>query len=97
MRALKSQIIGRFITVRGTVVRVSGVRPIVRRMDFECARCGDIASVAFSDGKFNAPGKCGQCKAKTMVAKRTDAESEDWQNVRYVRSSKLLLVVVHLA
>jgi DNA helicase MCM8 len=80
-RALKSNALGQFVTVRGTVVRMSGVRPIVRRMNFECARCGEIQAIALQDGKFNAPSKCLQCKAKTMVAKRTDADSVDWQNI----------------
>jgi DNA helicase MCM8 len=80
-RALKSNALGQFVTVRGTVVRVSGVRPIVRRMNFECAKCGEIETVALVDGKYQAPLKCDHCKAKTMVAKRTDADSVDWQNI----------------
>jgi DNA helicase MCM8 len=80
-RALKSNALGQFVTVRGTVVRVSGVRPIVRRMNFECAKCGEIETVALVDGKYQAPLKCDACKTKTMVAKRTDADSVDWQNI----------------
>lgn len=83
IRSLKSQLIGNFVSIRGTVVRVSGVRPLVRRMDFECARCGDIQTIEFHDGKYAAPFKCKACKTKSMVAKRTEADSVDWQKIRY--------------
>lgn len=41
---LKADLIGKFVSVRGNVVKVQGVRPLVKRMDFECARCGQIIS-----------------------------------------------------
>ena len=33
---------GKFVAVRGTVVRVSNVRPLVRVGEFECNKCGAL-------------------------------------------------------
>lgn len=43
------------MSVRGTVVRVSGIRPLILQMDFACARCGAVATCRFPDGKFTPP------------------------------------------
>ena len=72
------------MSIRGTVVRVSGVRPLVRQMDFECARCGEIQTIELRDGKFEAAYKCKACKTKTMQAKRTEADAVDWQKIRFL-------------
>jgi DNA replicative helicase MCM subunit Mcm2 (Cdc46/Mcm family) len=83
-RALTRARVGKFVSIRGTVVRVSGVRPLVRRIDFECSKCNDIAVLELRDGKFAAVAKCKQCKTKTMEARRTLAETVDWQKIRFV-------------
>ena len=59
--------VGKFVCVRGTVVRVSTVKPMVTKMDFTCERCGTQVHTWFRDGKFSYPSKCanGGCRAKT--------------------------------
>ena len=31
---------GKFVSVRGTVVRVGNIKPLVKRLAFQCATCG---------------------------------------------------------
>lgn len=46
---------GRLVSLRGTVVRVSGIRPLILQMDFACARCGAVTTCRFPDGKYTPP------------------------------------------
>lgn len=78
-----------YVSVRGTVVRVSSVRPLIRQLDFECARCGEIKTVELVDGKYSSPHKCKGCKSAAMVAKRTEADSVDWQKIRCAEKKKI--------
>jgi len=81
---LKADMIGKFISVRGTVVRVCGVRPLVRRMDFECTKCGQIISKDMPDGKYEPPMQCeeGKCKSKTFEPKKETAVTVDFQRIK---------------
>lgn len=62
-------IAGKFICVRGTVVRVSNIKPMVTRMDFTCQRCEATICVWLMDGKYATPTKCSnaECKSKSYV------------------------------
>lgn len=40
LRDIKSNLVGKFVAVHGTVVRVSNMRPLATVGDFECNRCG---------------------------------------------------------
>lgn len=44
LTSMKADLIGRFVSIRGNVVRVQGVRPLVKRMEFECLKCGCLIS-----------------------------------------------------
>jgi hypothetical protein len=39
LRDIKSTVVGKLLAVRGNVIRVSAVRPLVQRLDFVCAKC----------------------------------------------------------
>lgn len=84
IRALKSSHLGKFVAVRGTVVRVSGVRPMVKRMDFHCPRCGESICKSMPDGKFAPPTHCENedCKGKTFKADKATAVTVDFQLIR---------------
>ena len=56
---------GRLVSVRGTVVRVSGIRPLVVQMDFACSKCGTATSCSFPDGKFTPPQ--ARCRASVVL------------------------------
>ncbi len=49
---------GKFVSLQGTVVRMSPVRPLVLEMPFVCGKCGEVQQQAFADGKFTPPTRC---------------------------------------
>lgn len=57
---------GKLSTLRGTVLRMSSVRPLVMGMDFVCGKCGEKQYCSFIDGKFTPPERCsGERAPKT--------------------------------
>lgn len=83
LRRLKSNFVDKFIALRGNVVRVSNIKPLVQRMSFRCASCGVLLRQVFSDGKFSPPTGCvDRCKSKTFVPERSTAVVTDFQLVR---------------
>lgn len=79
--------IGRLISVRGTVVRMSVVKPLVTCMDFTCPKCKRVISRQFKDGRFSPPTVCGgSCRSKTFTPERSTAKCIDFQKIRYKSS-----------
>jgi DNA helicase MCM8 len=89
MRSLKANSVGHFVAIRGTVIRVSNIKPVVVRMPFICSKCHQKCLARFSDGKYAPPVKCEsvKCRSKTFIPLRDEAETMDWQRVRYGCSS----------
>lgn len=84
--ALKADVVNQFISITGTVVRVSAIKPLVTRCDFVCAKCSEATSSAFEDGKFTPPSKCehSPCRGKNLVPNRSTVETVDYQKIKYV-------------
>ncbi|KAK8940615.1 hypothetical protein KSP39_PZI010553 [Platanthera zijinensis] len=84
LKNLKSASIGKLVSVRGTVVKVSTVRPLVTQMDFTCAKCGDITTRVFPDGKFSPTVSCSihGCRSRTFTPIRSSAKTIDFQKIR---------------
>eukprot|EP00793_Prasinoderma_coloniale_P002998 PRCOL_00006464-RA len=82
--ALRANCVGRLVSVRGTVVRASAVRPLVTMLEFKCEKCGEVSAVPMPDGVFNPPTKCGVngCRSGRLVPRRKTARLVDWQRVR---------------
>lgn len=57
LRNLRANCYGKYISLRGTVVRVSNVKPVCTRMAFTCNGCGDTQSLPLPDGKYTIPTK----------------------------------------
>ena len=81
---LRANCVGKLVSVRGTVVRASAVRPLVTMLDFRCERCGERQAVAMPDGVYQPPKGCGVngCKSWKMQPVRKAARLVDWQRVR---------------
>lgn len=60
MKYLKSQCIGKFVSVKGTVIRVSTIKPVLVEMKFLCIKCGFETLQRMIEGRFEAPAYCGQ-------------------------------------
>ncbi|KAG6437372.1 hypothetical protein SASPL_102287 [Salvia splendens] len=84
LKNLKAAYIDRLVSVRGTVVKVSTVRPLVIQMSFSCAKCGTTMTYVFPDGKFSLPTKCETvaCKSRNFNPIRSTALPIDFQRIR---------------
>ncbi|KAH7866667.1 hypothetical protein Vadar_023432 [Vaccinium darrowii] len=84
LKNLKAAYIDRLVSVRGTVVKVSNVRPLVVLMEFSCTKCRTDITQYFPDGKFTPPSKCKMigCKSKTFIPGRSTAQLLDFQKIR---------------
>lgn len=74
----------KLVSVRGSVVKVSTVRPLVVQMSFDCVKCKTSISRIFPDGKFSPPATCdlNGCKSKIFVPIRSTAQMIDFQKIR---------------
>ncbi|EFJ39894.1 minichromosome maintenance protein 8 [Volvox carteri f. nagariensis] len=90
---------GKLVTLRGTVVRMTPVRPLVTRLDFVCAKCGSTTGVNFADGVYTLPTKCtgDGCRSRTFTPLRSSARCVDWQKIRLQRCSVLRALLHHQA
>eukprot|EP00954_Amorphochlora_amoebiformis_P004830 379592-Amorphochlora_amoeboformis.AAC.2 len=80
---LKSNLVDKFIALRCNVVRVSNIKPLVRRMRFQCGTCGAEFIEDFTDGKFQTPSGCiGKCRGKLFLPQRSTAKVVDFQAIR---------------
>jgi DNA replicative helicase MCM subunit Mcm2 (Cdc46/Mcm family) len=75
------------INVRGAVIRVSSIKPLVIRLPFSCGKCGGRQEINMPEGRFCPPTKCEtpQCRGKLFVPERSSAVTVDWQKIRSVR------------
>eukprot|EP00300_Choanocystis_sp_HF-7_P001996 c11573_g1_i1.p1 GENE.c11573_g1_i1~~c11573_g1_i1.p1 ORF type:complete len:607 (+),score=108.72 c11573_g1_i1:26-1822(+) len=84
LREIKSNMICKFVSVKGNVIRVSGLRPLVTAMPFECQKCRERTVQHFVDGKYQTPEKCStsRCRGRTFIPIRDEATMVDWQKIR---------------
>ncbi|KAI3442971.1 DNA helicase [Psidium guajava] len=84
LKNLKAAYIDKLVSLRGTVVKVSTVKPLVVEMSFDCAKCKSSIKRFFPDGKFSPPAKCTLhgCKSRTFVPIRSTAHAIDFQKIR---------------
>lgn len=62
-------VLGKFVTVVGNVVRVSGISAMVLKASFACPKCGCEQTRQFVDGKYNPPTSCAGANCKARVSK----------------------------
>ncbi|KAM7262451.1 hypothetical protein ACFE04_000134 [Oxalis oulophora] len=84
LKNLKAAYIDKLVSVRGTVVKVSTVRPLVVQMSFDCAKCKSSLTRIFPEGKFSPPPACSLvgCKSRTFTPIRSSARTIDFQKIR---------------
>ena len=97
MANIKANMIGKFIQVRGTVIRISNIQPFVTIMPFRCGSCGETIEVPIVDGKHQRPKKCTTqgCRSKTFEPIKSDAQTIDLQYVKLdIRKFRFLCVLI---
>ena len=57
LKNIRANCYGKFVALRGTVVRVSNIKPICTKMAFICNACGNTQSFPLPDGKYTLPTK----------------------------------------
>ncbi|XP_068424164.1 DNA helicase MCM8, partial [Clinocottus analis] len=69
LRTLRASAFGRLVCVRGTVVRVSNIRPLCTRMAFRCVGSSHMQSLPLQHGKYATPTKCIQpdCRGRSFA------------------------------
>ena len=84
LRNLKSSVVGQFVAIRGNVIRVSAMRPLVTSMMFKCSKCGTSMEVYFEDGMYEPPSTCAakSCRSRHFVPDRSTATARDWQRLK---------------
>ena len=55
---LRSRNVGRLVSVRGTVTRVSPIKPLVVALAFACEKCEATQTLRFADGRYREPEAC---------------------------------------
>jgi DNA helicase MCM8 len=84
LKSLKANLIDNYFATKGTVVRVGNIRPMVTRMSFQCAKCGESVLRHFEGGKYNPPTSCpvDGCRSRTFAPDRDGCTTVDWQKIR---------------
>ncbi|XP_068843396.1 DNA helicase MCM8 isoform X3 [Capricornis sumatraensis] len=86
LKNVRANYYGKYIALRGTVVRVSNTKPLCTKMAFLCAACGEIQGFSLPDGKYNLPTKCPvpACRGKSFTALPSSplTVTMDWQSIK---------------
>ncbi|XP_041866247.1 DNA helicase MCM8 [Melanotaenia boesemani] len=86
LRTLRASVFGRLVCVKGTVVRVSNIRPLCTRMAFRCQTCTNMLSLPLQHGKYATPTKCIQpgCRSRSFIPIRSSplTHTVDWQIIK---------------
>jgi len=84
MSMIKSHMIGKFICLRGTVLRVSSIKVYVESIQFMCHECKEKLLVNFIDGKWEQPNRCknNDCKSKIFTPEKHSAKTSFYQRIR---------------
>nr|XP_020649324.1 DNA helicase MCM8 isoform X1 [Pogona vitticeps]XP_020649325.1 DNA helicase MCM8 isoform X1 [Pogona vitticeps]XP_020649326.1 DNA helicase MCM8 isoform X1 [Pogona vitticeps] len=86
LKNIRANCYGKFVALRGTVVRVSNIKPICTKMAFICSACGNTQSFPLPDGKYTLPTKCPLpvCHGRSFTADRSSpyTVTVDWQSIK---------------
>ncbi len=92
--------LGKFVAIRGTVVRVSNIKQSAIQMTFQCSKCECYSIVTLKDGKYKAPTKCStpNCRSKIFSPDYSSAITVDLQEIRYDNElSSIFIIIVVLS
>jgi DNA replicative helicase MCM subunit Mcm2 (Cdc46/Mcm family) len=84
MMDIKTGLVGKFVSVRGNVVKARPKRLRVATADFSCQKCGALVTHAFESGRYSLPTKCvtQQCRSKAFSLIRPTARYINVQDLR---------------
>ncbi|UJR35560.1 hypothetical protein I4U23_028313 [Adineta vaga] len=86
LKDVKAQAYGKFVSIRGVVVRVSNSQCLVIRLAYECSTCRHTFGVTCENGKHTEPERCPTpgCTSRLFVQQRSHPLTTiiDWQTIR---------------
>ena len=86
IKLLKANMYDKFVSVIGTVTRVSVSKPFVTRLAFECGKCKSTFQVALTEGKYALPVRCAEklCKGRMFLPMRKHFMTKvvEWQRIK---------------
>ncbi|CAF3959185.1 unnamed protein product [Rotaria magnacalcarata] len=86
LKDVKAQAFGKFVSIRGVVVRVSNSQCLVIRLAYECSTCRQTFGVTCENGKHTEPERCPTpgCNGRSFVQQRSHPLTTiiDWQTIR---------------
>ncbi|CAF0865720.1 unnamed protein product [Adineta ricciae] len=86
LKEVKAQAYGKFVSIRGVVVRVSNSQCLVIRLAYECSTCRHTFGVTCENGKHTEPERCPTpgCTSRVFVQQRSHPLTTiiDWQTIR---------------
>uniref|UniRef100_A0A8C8VKP9 DNA helicase MCM8 n=1 Tax=Pelusios castaneus TaxID=367368 RepID=A0A8C8VKP9_9SAUR len=86
LKNVRANCYGKYVALRGTVVRVSNIKPLCTKMAFICSTCGEVQSFPLPDGKYSLPTKCPlpECHGRSFSADRSSplTATVDWQSIK---------------
>jgi DNA replicative helicase MCM subunit Mcm2 (Cdc46/Mcm family) len=84
MMDVKTSTVGKFIAIKGHVVKARPKRLRVAVMDFSCKKCKTTIIHEFDSGKYSAPTRCTtlNCKSKAFIMTKKMAHYTDVQELK---------------
>ncbi|KAJ9086871.1 DNA replication licensing factor mcm8 [Entomophthora muscae] len=87
MGGLKTNMIEKLVTIHGTVVRASSVKPLAIQVEFVCPSCRKSQTIRFNDGKYQVPHSCNTtgCRSRFLHPERgmdSATITRDFQTLR---------------
>ena len=81
--SIKADKVGKIVTIRGTVTKVSPAKAIYTCMNFVCAKCHRSMPVKFEDGIYAPPLTCptGICGGRHFKPDPKESRCQDWQQI----------------
>lgn len=84
MSDIKTNLVHKFISLKGHVTKCRPKRLRVLSSDFQCAKCGEQLRHRFVDGRYSTPSRCVgiKCRSRTFTILRSTATYVDYQQLR---------------
>jgi len=83
LEAVRSELIDRYVGLRGSIVRAANVAPLVTDLSFTCSRCGAQVTLPTQEGRFEYPSACPKkCRFARFSVNRDVCKMIDWQRIR---------------
>lgn len=84
MMDIKTGLVGKFLSLKASVVKARPKRLRVATADFICSKCGTLITHGFEQGRYSVPSKCitVNCKAKTFTMIQSSARYVNVQELR---------------